>query len=377
MSHNGSILAWIRGGFAAAFSHKRLVLAFYLVPLLPALLWAWVASRHLHGQLDDRPFAQEILGGNAYGVIQDFLAGPDNRLGILIAAVPTLLVVTLLLTIALAAGAAPVLLGKGGEAPFFHGIGRYFGRYLRSLLAFAVTLIPGFVGIAVASGIGGNLATNAYDERFQYGAVAVGLLVFLLYFIPLDLAYDLSRLAAVEHDGRRTLRGYYRALWAVVRRPFKLIPFYLVLLVILGVVLWLVAQVRGGLIYTSTGTILAIVLVQQVGMLFRAFWQVSFWGAEVALYRDLGSPDWCGTPRSAPVFHQDETQSLKPTEAYALPGEEVGPASPEPASSAGTTPPHGQPESFTSVAPRAPVLTEPIEPVTEDEVEEGKEDRGG
>ena len=351
MSTQRSIFAWIRAGLGTTLRHKRLVLAFYLVPLLPALLWAWVTSFHIHEAMDDRPFAQQLLGGNAWGVMQDFVGSDESHLGVVFGALPALLIVSLLLQIALAAGTTSVLAGKGGDSPFFTGVGRFTGRYCRSLLAFLSTLVPALFVVIIASGIGGKLAEKNYDERFQYGAVVVGLLVFLCLFALLDLAYDLSRLSAADHDSRRTLRGYYRALWAVVRRPFKLIPFYLLLLVLLAVVLWLVYTLRGGVVITSAGTLLAVFVLQQLGMLVRAFWQVSFWGAELALYRDLGSPDWCGVPqprRTAPIVAEVTTEA---------------PTTPAPSG------------SLSTVAPRAPVETTPLRTVTAEEVEEGERQR--
>jgi hypothetical protein len=361
MRTNGSIFGWIGSGVRTALGHKRLVAAFYLVPLVPALLWAWVAANHLHGALDARPFAQEFLGGNAFGALQDFLGSPGNHLGVLLGALPVLLLVSLGLHLALAAGTAGVLLGKAGETPFFTGVSRFTGRYFRSLLAFVSTLIPAIILVGIASRIGNKLAENSYDERLLYGAVVVGLVLFLGIFTLTDLAYDLSRLSAADHDGRRVFRGYFRALGAVLRRPLKLIPFYLCFLVLLLLVVWLVWKVRGGVLPTSGGTILVILLIQQLGMVLRAFWQVSFWGAEVALYRDLGSPNWCG-PR---------TLKRAVSESYALPGEAVA----SDAALADTDAmPIVRPESITSVAPQAPAVTTPIAPLTDEEIAARDED---
>jgi hypothetical protein len=365
-----SILGWILAGLATALRHKRLVLAFYLVPLLPALLWAWVTASHIHGAMDDRPFAQELLGGNAWGVVQDFVAGPDSHVGVFFGALPALLILSLVLQLALAAGASSVLLGKGGETPFFTGVSRYTGRFFRSLLGFGTTLLVAVILVVISSRIGQRLAENAYDERLLYGSIVVGMALFLGLFMVTDLAYDLSRLAAVEHDGRRTFRGYYRALGAVLRRPWKLVPFYLVVLIVLVVAEWLFGVVRGNFVATGGGTLIAIFLVQQLRYLFRAFWQVSFWGGAVAIYRDLGAPAWCGTSDSLHIQPEEPPADIQ--ESYAMPGEP--PSSETPSSEAPLKDTDAIPtipgRNLQSVSPKAPEVTQPITPVTEEEITE-------
>ena len=117
-----------------------------------------------------------------------------------------------------------------------------------------------------------------------------------LLFLLLDLAYDLSRLAAVAQDGRQTFRGFFRALFALLRRPGKLLGMYLGFIFLVLAVVLLYQLLRGSFAAASALGIFFALLLQQLSMALRSYLQVSLLGGEVAAYRALGSSNWCRGP---------------------------------------------------------------------------------
>jgi hypothetical protein len=113
-------------------------------------------------------------------------------------------------------------------------------------------------------------------------------------FVPLDLAYDLSRIAAAGQGDRRTLVGFVRAFGHALRHPLRLAPLWLFFNV-LAVALVVAYVLARAAVTPSNGVHLALLLAaQQLVFLLAAFLEVGRWGAEIAYYQAIGEPRWCG-----------------------------------------------------------------------------------
>lgn len=282
-------------GFRRASRHLRLVVLFYLASLLPALLILSLVSRHLGPALGRSLFAGQALSGNAFGVVMDFLRSPAGDLDPVWGGLPLRLGLIVVLQILVAAGAVEVLLEREHRRnyPFLQGIGAHALPFLRSAVWFLLTFALVMVGVGILAGFGVTLAEQRGNSTIELAVwLASGLLAFLLY-APLDLAYDLSRIAAAAHGERRTFAGFFRALGHTLTHPGILAPLYLSFaLLLVGLQAGYVA-LRAHLSVANAPAIAWVLAVQQIAFLIRAFLQSSFWGAEIAYFQGIGEPRWC------------------------------------------------------------------------------------
>ena len=290
-----TFLKLLGNGFGAARRHPRLILAAYLAPLVPALLLAAMARSNFAPVLDFSLFSQRVLEGNWFAVWRDFAPSPAADLAIVLGpALSLALLLTALVQVPIAAGTVEVLLERDGvEHPFFTGIARHSGRFLRSLLWFlpAAAVTAGLV-VGTAT-VFFKIAEKKSNATFDVIGLAAAALLGVLLLAILDPAYDLARIAAARHDDRKTLRGYLRAVWLVLRRPAIFLPLY-VSLVLLIVALHLgYTAARSPWTPATALALVAVLLAQQLVMVVRATLQVALWGAEVAAFRRLGEPRLC------------------------------------------------------------------------------------
>lgn len=285
-------------GFGLRGARRRLgiVLLVYLASLVPALLVAVEAAEDLSDGLAHSVFAEEALAGNRWAVWQELDDDPKSDLSGALGGFYALGALGLLFQVLVAAGIAEVLLFREprGEHPFLLGIGRHGWKFVRSALWFGAALVLLIGAVAVGFGLVGEWAAEAADARLQVaGWIALLAVAFLLY-VPLDLAYDLSRVSAAAHGDRRTLAGFFRALGHAFRHPLRLAPLWLFFnLLAAGLVVGYVLA-RAAVAPTGVGHVALLLLAQQLVFLLLAFLRVGLWGAEIAYYQAIGEPRWCG-----------------------------------------------------------------------------------
>jgi hypothetical protein len=286
----------LRRGLRSAWQHPKLVLLTYLATLIPAALVGFGIFSRLAATLDDSLYARQALSGHRYGVWGDFLRGNPGDLSAVQAMLPLVAVAVLVLHVLLAAGIVESLLERerARERPFLLGIGRHGWRFLRSAIWFGLSLVVLAAILGAAMGALDDYATEAADGSLQYFGFLGIALVGLLLLIPLDLGYDLSRIAAATHDEGRTFLGYFKALGHALRHPLMLAPLWLFFsLLVAGLHISYVAA-RASWSPADLGQILGLLAVQQLVFLVAAFLRVGLWGGEVAYYQAVGEPRWCG-----------------------------------------------------------------------------------
>jgi hypothetical protein len=287
-------MTFVREGLCIAGRHKRLILALWLVPLIPALILGAMAASNLAPAFGQSLFADRALDGDWYVVLMEFRSSPADALGPIIGlGLVVMAILTLLLQVALSAGVVEVLLEREDRYPFTLGIRKNFLRYLRTtillvastavLLIAARFLIRGFFKLAEAQA----------DGRLDILGVGLTVTLFFILWAPLDLAADLSRISAARFDQRSMVRGFFRALGSIVRRPGLFVPMYLVFL-LLPLLLHLVYYwLRSPWTPATVAAILAVFVAQQATVLLRAFFKLGFWGAEVSAFGGLDEPEFC------------------------------------------------------------------------------------
>ena len=287
-------MSYLSEGFRIARRHKRLVLGLWLVPLIPALILGAMAASNIAPDFGKSLFADRTLDGDWFVVWMEFRSSPADALEpILGLGVVVMVLLTLLVQVIISAGVVEVLLEREDRHPFVIGIHRNLLRFMRTAILLAVaTAVPAIMSIALVHG-SFKLAEAQSDGRLDLIGVALAAVLFIVLWAPLDLASDLSRISAARRGDRSMVRGFFRAWWAVIRRPETFVPLYLIFL-LLPLSLHLVySLVRAPWTPASVAAIAVLVVAQQLVMVVRAALKLGFWGAEVAAFRGLEEPRWC------------------------------------------------------------------------------------
>ncbi len=293
----------VKEGFRIAGRHKKLVLVLWLAPLVPALALAAMAASNLAPAFGRSVYADRVLTGDWFVTFLEFRASPLDELGpILSLGVMVMAALTLLVQVALSAGVVEVVLERTQKNPFVLGIRKNYLRFLRTSIVLGAATVVAFIAARLLMKGIFKIAEAQADGRFDILGIVLAAVFFFMIWAPLDLAADLSRIAAARHDQRSMIRGIFRALGAVLRRPGLLIPMYLVFLALPVLVQFIYYQLRSPWTATSLALILVSLMLQQTVMLLRAFFKLGMWGAEVAAYRELDEPEFCRPKvKAAPV----------------------------------------------------------------------------
>jgi hypothetical protein len=316
------LLSLLTRGFTRSRRHPWLVLVVYLVPLIPALAVVILLRKLLSERLDRSLLSDRILEGHWYGVWVDLVRSQGEQISLLLtSAAGWIFLLSIVLQIVLAVVIVKTLLESSQWPPQPGAIMRHLWRFIRSAVWFAVSLALVGVAASLVWRLFTYLAEEQRDARFDVAGMLACAVVVVIAYIPLDLAYDLSRIASVRHNDRSTFLGYFRALVAVLRRPALFAPLYLALAALPIILHLAYYNLRAPWTPGSGLTIVILLIAQQVVMVIRAFLKVWFWSTEVECYQLLGEPRWC--LRLKPV-----TEAPSP-ESYDLPAVVVGGSEPE------------------------------------------------
>jgi hypothetical protein len=271
-----------------------LVLIAWLAPLLPALLLAFLAAGSFGPVLDRSLFSNVILEGNGFAAWVDLTTSSPNTVGpILSRGIVMFFLLSALFQILVSAGIVEALVRGEFPQPFLSGVRRNTWPFLRSGALAAVAMVIVLIVARLLIKLGSHLAVSAPDGRFQLLGIAAAGIAALVLFGPIDLAYDLSRIASVRWAERSMTRGLLRALGTVLKRPGLFVPLYLLFVMLPLVVSLVYAVVRTPWTPAGGAAILGLFILQQIVMVLRAFLRIAIWGAEVDAYRMLGEPRWC------------------------------------------------------------------------------------
>jgi hypothetical protein len=304
----------IREGFQIAARHKRVVIVLWMVPMIPAVVLAVMASANLMPNLGPSIFADRVLDGDWFVVWSEFRSSPGYALApILTTGVVVMAFLSLLANIVVAAGVVEVVLEREESRPFMIGVRRNFLSFARTTFLLSLgTAVSGLAAWAVVRG-SFKLAAAKADGRLDLAGVAVGAVVFLLLWAPQYLAADFSRIAAARHGDRSMTRGYFRALAAVLRRPGTFAPLFATFLLLPLVLNLCYFMLRAPWTPSTAFALVMLILAQQIVMVVRAMFELGFWGAEVAAFRGLDEPRWC----RAKIYR--EQTAVQPAAGDALP----------------------------------------------------------
>jgi hypothetical protein len=280
-------------GIARGFRKRRLAALLWALNLLLALPVVLPVAAHLQRQLAFSPAGDALLSGFSASLFAEAMRGPQSPS----AAVPVLfgaMAAAALLVNALSAGGVLAVLLGSGEGPllrrFGQGAGRFFGRFLRAgLTAGAIAaVLAGLLGAAMGS-YTEKIRDSAW-EPLPLVAALVRAAVVGLCVVAVLTALDYARIVLAVDDAHGAVRTVLRALRLVVRHPVATLGAWAVNAAVVLSVMALYAGLSRNWTPSTGAAILALVVVQQLLMWFRAIARVGLWSTEIDVLARLRPP---------------------------------------------------------------------------------------
>ncbi|MCA9740829.1 MAG: hypothetical protein H6695_18870 [Deferribacteres bacterium] len=283
------IFSSIKHGFSQAWSHKRMLLVFYLANFLLAFVVMWPMRAMLKGFLGSSLMGAELAGQLNWDFVLEFfkeVSTAPNVFGSLVIVVP---LIFWLITLFLSGGALAVFAMQEKYQPaFFWGsAASFFGRFVRlalwSIPVFAVLMCLQLLWpIVERIGFGSDPYQNV---TYWGGWIKLGLryLGIVLFFIVLDYA----RIYLVLHDEAKARIAIWEGIKFTIGnlgRTFAL-AFFLILIGLIALLLY--NPIANALSAPSGLVIFLLFLVQQVYMLFRTLLKLASYAGQMHLYTGL------------------------------------------------------------------------------------------
>jgi hypothetical protein len=298
-----SILKAFSSGFRRAISEPKMALILYVVNLLMAIPLAMAFKSVLESGLRDSIAPAQLMGGLDFTVWQDFMNVHGNELSAVFSQIAWITLLAMFVHTFLAGGILSRVRepkGKFSALSFFGGCGKYFLRFLRlfiisCIVLLVMTLVMGsLVGFLVSS-----LTKHATSEVTDFWVRIAGAVVFLIPFIVLLMVADYTRIQVVVRDERSILKTAWRSMKFVLSRLLKTFVLQILLLVVcivlFAIYLWLDLTIG----MTSAGTILVMLILQQLYMISRAWTKVMIYVSEMSLYESLQPVEVVATGNAA------------------------------------------------------------------------------
>ena len=189
-----------------------------------------------------------------------------------------------------AGGIIEVLASEDGRftmKKFFSGCGNSFWRFFRLLM---VSII--FYGIAIGVFVLLMFRIESSDklatiERPGALKIQAAVLLLLALLALVGAIQDYARIGATLNDRRKMFREWFKGARFVFRRFVSAYSLYVLIALVGLVVFALIAWLRGGVNQNSYLNVFLAFLVGQIAIASRVWTRMTFYAAEIDLYRKL------------------------------------------------------------------------------------------
>ncbi len=283
-------------GIREATSRPKIVLILWLANLLFASLAYVLFSSVFASALGRSGLAAGLMKKADTNFFFEALTTSGRPLGVMMAALTTLLLIYFLASIFLQGGILRGLLDGSSEKRsgrvFFAGGAAFYGRFLRLALCSVLLWLPAALILIVlnvllkAAGKGSTNEQLGFDLRLLW----IVLWVFLLFLIKMIMDYARIRIAV--QDSRKVLKALFGSVRFVFRRPVLTLGLYY----LLGLTGWAMFAVwrllHSALSPTNLGAVWIGFLLAQVFIAGRGWLGIAYSSAQLQIFTmsESGNP---------------------------------------------------------------------------------------
>jgi len=285
------ILASLRSGINRVWAGKRMLAPFYIASLVSGLL-IMLPFAYVLDDFAGKSMMRQRLGESMdYNFFFEFMYYADSGLEAVRGMVLAVPFMYWLIALFLSGGALMIFAGHNKYVPsaFWGGAARYFGRFLRlTLMAIPVLAALFCLRYLVSLFQWIFFGSDPYEYVIYWGAwIKMGLgFVGLILF---GLVFDYARIHLVLTDNRKTRKS----LWQGARFAAKNLKYTLGLALIIFLCGWLAV-----IVYYITSNlfsgpswiiVIALLIWQQLYILFRMALRLATYSSQMALYRRVSA----------------------------------------------------------------------------------------
>lgn len=284
------VFSCLKKGFTLLLSNKRMLVTFYLVNLLFAIVLMIPFRSGLASYLGNSKAAIGLASGIDFPLMREFFQANASMLPAMILLFALVAILYWLANLFLSGGAFSVfaLRDNYNSDSFWAGCGRFFGRFFRLALMF----VPLAAILLLSDALLGAIPKLFYGDDVP-GSVAYwmsGVRVFWRGFLLVVafVVFDYARIYMVLTNSPKARTALKRGAGFVLsnfRRTVTLgFAFYLLsVLLILGY-----APIADVLNAPSALVVILLILLHQLYMLVRMSFRLALYGGEVEMYKRLG-----------------------------------------------------------------------------------------
>ncbi|MBN2088284.1 hypothetical protein JW964_01665 [candidate division KSB1 bacterium] len=282
-----SISISISDGFRQVLKNWKMLILFYLINFIWALLITLPFSGMLTKSLGNSLAAKELLQGFDFQIFFEFLKDQPMAMPSLMKNLLFFSLLYLPLTLFFLGGVIKVLYARKQKFSFpFFLVGSYefFGRFVKLFLLWLIGVV-GIVLFNMLVGGGINLITKNFENEmigFWFFWLRTGIVLFFVFL--LNLVFDYARIITVCEDRENifsTFRKAFSFFWHHKGKTLGLYYMILLYAVLLTVFYWLLAEL---LHFDKSISVVLVILVQQVYVLARFFIKFLFYAAQKNYY---------------------------------------------------------------------------------------------
>lgn len=195
--------------------------------------------------------------------------------------------------------------GRFSMKKFFSGCGNCFWRFFRLLLV--AMIFYGIAAVIFALLLMRIESDDKLSTTERPGALKTlaAMLLMLAFAAIVGAIQDYARIGATLNDRRKMWREWFKSARFVFRRFLSAYSLYILIAVAGLLAFGLIAWLRGGVNQNSSLNILLAFLLGQTAIASRMWTRITFYAAEIDLYRKL-SP---ATAEAASIEQREPEQS--------------------------------------------------------------------
>ncbi len=282
-------------GIREASVQRKMVTLLWLINFLFGSVIFFLLFNRISRAISGSMMAESLLKKFDYTFFFEFMTYHREAAGMILSAALILMFFYLLISLFLYGGILSVLIQSGSSrrteegkerfaAIFFHGAGKYFGRFFRlsiySLILWFIFII--FMSLVVF--LFRVLTDRGTNEQLAFYLILAEVAIVLFSVFLIKMILDYARIKIVTEDSRSVFISLFKTIWFVLKNILKTLGLYY-LLVLTGAVLWAIFWLLDWVNPSnSLFTILLAFIVSQLFIASRSWLKVAFQSAQLDFY---------------------------------------------------------------------------------------------